>query len=153
MLQRVFPLETHTHPTQPLITHHPNTWRQLPSPSPTLTLPRVVPRSYDCYAMDYGSTACGAWDVGKAPYCAPDPTGGALPGWCGQSWCYVDRTVCRFSDKRLYASGNVYARDLYYSYDTCTDAPDKVVNALTVRGSVGGERGPQRRERRGEGTT
>jgi hypothetical protein len=86
-----------------------------------------------CYELDYGSAQCKSWDVGKNPHCVPDPTGKtALPSWCTQPWCYVDRETCKRSPNALYLSNNIFARELYYSYDTCASNATRV-NGLPVR--------------------
>ena len=96
-----------------------------------------APSRFMCYELDYGSAQCKAWDVGKHPYCAPDPTGNtALPAWCAQPWCYVDKETCKHTTNKIFLSHNIYARDLYFSYDACAGNSTRVpVVAVRVAGA------------------
>jgi len=65
-------------------------------------------------------TSCQAWDAGRHPKC----TGAKdQPGFCMQSWCYVDPCKCNaaFSASSYLPSWKYHKRPLHYSYEACGD--------------------------------
>jgi len=75
---------------------------------------------YD-YPGTYGTT-CSANDQGLPPDCNAD----AAPGWCSDSWCYVDPCNCKIDVLPKYTSyiagSTVGGRPVYYSYATCASS-------------------------------
>ncbi|GBG27568.1 Inter-alpha-trypsin inhibitor heavy chain H2 [Hondaea fermentalgiana] len=64
-----------------------------------------------CYNISYGLNECSAYDESLDPYCS----GLFPPGFCEQSFCFVD--ISCTSDS--YASTYFPGHGLYYSYETC----------------------------------
>lgn len=65
------------------------------------------------YPLNYGNLECKAHDSGLAPFC----DGASAPAWCGQKWCYVDKTSC--TGVVPYRSALFDNSNVYYSYKTC----------------------------------
>jgi len=70
------------------------------------------------YPADTGAS-CQAWDETRHPAClASEP-----PGWCAQSWCYVDPCECGLETSPKVSSylpdAKVEGKRVYYSYATC----------------------------------
>ena len=73
--------------------------------------PTIAGEVYD-YGSNYGYRTCAAHDSGLAPFCnAASP-----PGWCEESWCYVDPREC---DQGLPPFQSQYFEAAFYSYQTC----------------------------------
>ena len=74
---------------------------------------RICPSSGGCYdyPQDYGAEICAAHDAGLGP------CGGVSDGYCGESWCFVDVTLCREGTTSYARSG--YVPHAFYSYATC----------------------------------
>eukprot|EP00929_Paragymnodinium_shiwhaense_P080500 TRINITY_DN41992_c0_g1_i1.p1 TRINITY_DN41992_c0_g1~~TRINITY_DN41992_c0_g1_i1.p1 ORF type:complete len:760 (-),score=83.33 TRINITY_DN41992_c0_g1_i1:310-2589(-) len=68
------------------------------------------------YPLTYGSTECKTHDAGLQPLCNQ---GSRSPSWCAEKWCYVDRAACSFIVSR--SAFFPEARNLYYSYATCSE--------------------------------
>lgn len=92
------------------------------------------------YPLAYGTSVCAAHDTARAPFCADAETGAALadaPGWCGQSWCFVDAANCDVaSATSSYFSSAEPA--LHFSYETCGQA-----NSFSAWFASGGRQLPE----------
>ena len=73
--------------------------------------PTIAGEVYD-YGSNYGYRTCAAHDSGLAPFC----NGASPPGWCEESWCYVDPREC---DQGLPPFQSQYFEQAFYSYQTC----------------------------------
>ena len=70
---------------------------------------------YYSYPQTYGLSSCAAHDLNLEPFCnTGDPSD--TPGWCDDSWCYVDKNNC---DKPVTESHYFTGVDLYFSYFSC----------------------------------
>ena len=79
---------------------------------------------YYSYPQTYGLSSCAAHDLNLEPFCnTGDPSD--TPGWCDDSWCYVDKNNC---DKPVTESHYFAGVDLYFSYFSCFTAT--LVNVL-----------------------
>ena len=72
------------------------------------------------YPINYGGSACRAWDAPEAPYCAH--TNGTkksdAPEWCKDKWCWIDTKHCNL-DGDFYGSHYFPKSGLKYSFQTC----------------------------------
>jgi len=77
-----------------------------------------------CYPPSYGAALCTTHDQGLPPFC----NGDSPSEFCGQSWCWVNSTMCHSSGTTYVASA--YRPGWFYSYRTCGGDPTAWRNAL-----------------------
>jgi len=88
---------------------------------------RINTEEFFCYAPDYGSNGCQAYDVDLSGShgCATD----SPPSWCASAWCYVDMEACRRSGIDMSGTRIFEDLKLYYSYGTCDMTMDEETEA------------------------
>ena len=77
--------------------------------------------------INYGSLHCDTWDHYEHPTCKA-----ASASFCGDSWCYVNASLCKLSTNVYRATHNHPGYNLFFSYDTCNNTPP-VDNAAYLR--------------------
>lgn len=71
-----------------------------------------------CFASPYGAGECSAWDAQSHPACQVPKA----PGWCQNTWCYIDPQRCARHPQRssfVFNYTNAVDEPLTYSYATC----------------------------------
>ena len=78
----------------------------------------------------YGSLACAAHDMTTLRCNGVQNA----PSFCAQSWCFVDRNMCRRSDRyfrsTLSYQHHEHVTDLFYSYSTCLPEGQQAVDTF-----------------------
>jgi len=102
------------------------------------TLAVTVSGTVYAYPGSYGLATCDTHDASNPPYCdtMTGPQGSfnplANPGWCSESWCYVDPAQCNVvTSFSSYLPGHV----IQYSYAACSarNAFSSFYNAIQPR--------------------